>query len=76
MESADGCVEVKGERRDTSACTFIVYMHTSTLSEDTREHITTNTHTRTHRQSFWTTRLGLVVKDILLYAKLYNPKTP
>lgn len=74
MESADGCVEVKGERRDTSACTFSVYMHTSTLSEDTHEHITTNTHT--HIQSFWTTRLGLVVKYILLYAKLYNPKTP
>lgn len=48
MESADGCVEVKEERRDTSACTFSVYMHTSTLSEDTHEHITTNTHTHTH----------------------------
>lgn len=47
MESADGCVEVKGERRDTSACTFSVYMHTSTLSEDTHEHITTHTHTHT-----------------------------
>lgn len=44
MESADGCVEVKGERRDTSACTCSVYMHTSTLSEDPHEHITTNTH--------------------------------